>query len=99
MPPLERTPDPRDPNRPKTRLKGVAVQEPAAPGSPTVIGRYEVLQVIGRGAMGVVYKGRDPLLDRIVAVKTILAPTNMAKHVRQAFLERFDREAKAAARI
>jgi len=38
------------------------------------IGRYEVIKTIGKGAMGVVYKARDPLLDRVVAVKTILSP-------------------------
>ncbi len=86
--------------RTKTRLKGVApVDTPVAPVAPQTIGRYEVLEVIGRGAMGVVYKARDPLLDRIVAVKTIVAPSSLGKNVRKAFLERFEREAKAAARI
>ncbi len=36
-------------------------------------GRYEILGEIGRGAMGMVYKARDPLVDRIVAVKAIKA--------------------------
>jgi serine/threonine-protein kinase len=64
-----------------------------------MIGRYEIVEVIGRGAMGVVYKARDPLLDRVVAIKTIHTSTQLGKNVRKAFLERFDREAKAAARI
>jgi eukaryotic-like serine/threonine-protein kinase len=87
-------------SRTRTRLKGVSpVQPPAQQAPPKAIGRYEVLQVIGKGAMGVVYKARDPLLDRIVAVKTIHAPSSLSKSVRKAFFERFEREAKAAARI
>lgn len=63
------------------------------------IGRYEVIKTIGKGAMGVVYKARDPLLDRVVAVKTIAAPQQQGRRVRSAFLERFQREAKAAAKM
>jgi serine/threonine-protein kinase len=72
---------------------------PEAGGLPAQIGRYHVVSLIGRGAMGVVYKGRDPLLDRVVAIKTISAPAALGDRVRRAFLERFEREAKAAAGI
>jgi predicted Ser/Thr protein kinase len=56
------------------------------------IGRYEILEEIGRGAMGVVFKGRDPLIGRDVAVKTIAAGAAESADL----LERFHREAKAA---
>jgi eukaryotic-like serine/threonine-protein kinase len=63
------------------------------------IGRYEIIKTIGKGAMGVVYKAIDPLLDRTVAVKTIMSPQSSGRRVRSAFLERFQREAKAAAKM
>lgn len=88
--------------RTNTRLKGEAppgLEHGAGETARQRIGRYEVVKTIGKGAMGVVYKARDPLLDRVVAVKTIMSPQGQGRRVRSAFLERFQREAKAAAKM
>lgn len=87
--------------RTNTRLKAEAPPGMSLSGEEgrKSIGRYEVIKTIGKGAMGVVYKARDPLLDRVVAVKTIMSPQQQGRRVRSAFLERFQREAKAAAKM
>lgn len=56
------------------------------------IGRYEILEEVGRGAMGVVFKAQDPLIGRLIALKTITA--SVADD--PGLVERFRREAKAA---
>ena len=57
-------------------------------GQPTKIGKYDVLRLIGRGGMGVVYEALDPKLERHVAIKMILGAT-------PGLLARFDREARS----
>ena len=61
------------------------------------IGRYEIEKTIGRGAMGVVYLARDPIIDRLVALKTLRVDLD-AEHADE-FRERFVREARAAGRL
>jgi len=91
---------PENRGRTVSRMRFVAPPGMSVSGDEVkTIGRYEIVQVIGKGAMGVVYKARDPLLDRIVAVKTIGSPRGVGKRVRAAYFERFEREAKAAAKM
>lgn len=63
---------------------------------PARLGRYEIVRELGKGAMGVVYEGRDPALNRRVAIKTarkdVMESTGMAEEM----MERFLREAHSA---
>ena len=62
------------------------------------IGKYEIHSVLGKGAMGVVYKGFDAALDRVVAIKTVrrdLIDPDVAAQI----LSRFQTEARAAGRL
>jgi serine/threonine protein kinase len=61
------------------------------------LGRYEVIGELGQGAMGVVYKARDPLIDRVVAIKTI--NLGLAMDEKEEYEGRFYQEAKAAGRL
>ena len=59
------------------------------------IGKYEVVERIGQGAMGEVYKAHDPVLNRFVAVKTMSGVLTADDEL----VERFRREAQSAARL
>jgi serine/threonine-protein kinase len=61
------------------------------------LGRYEVLGELGRGAMGVVYRARDPIIDRVVALKTI--HSGRSGEAAASFTERFFQEARSAGRL
>ncbi len=68
-------------------------------GQPVSFGRYQVLEPLGRGSMGTVYKGNDPAIDRLVALKTIRLDTIADPTELSELKERLTREAKAAGNL
>jgi len=62
------------------------------------IGRYDIIEELGRGAMGVVYKASDPTIGRIVAIK-VISPNPSVDMGKTRGLELFMREARAAGRL
>ena len=68
---------------------------------PQMLGDYELLQELGRGGMGIVYRAFQRSVNRLVALKVIRPDrlASMTKATRQKIIERFRTEAEAAARI
>lgn len=64
----------------------------------TRLGKYDIRRELGKGAMGVVYEGFDPVIERTVAIKTIL-PQKLSGEEAVNVLARFKREAQAAGRL
>jgi serine/threonine-protein kinase len=65
---------------------------------PQSLGRYKIKGVLGKGAMGLVYDGLDPTLDRRVAIKTIRT-TTLDEATARHYAMRFRREVRAVARL
>ncbi|OGR87741.1 MAG: hypothetical protein A3A86_02615 [Elusimicrobia bacterium RIFCSPLOWO2_01_FULL_60_11] len=63
------------------------------------LGRYEILKELGRGAMGVVYLGKDPKINRTVAIKTMMFDDDVAEADLKDMKERFFREAESAGKL
>ena len=73
-------------------LTGGGVEKP-------MLGRYQVDRELGKGAMGVVYQGRDPKIGRVVAIKTLALSAEFEGADLQDARERFFREAETAGRL
>jgi serine/threonine-protein kinase len=68
-------------------------------GVKPTVGRYEILMELGKGAMGTVYKGRDPKINRLLAIKTIRFSDEFEEKQLQEIKERFFREAELAGKL
>ena len=64
-----------------------------------MLGRYEVEKELGKGAMGVVYLGKDPKIGRVVAIKTLALSQEFEADELAEVKERFFREAQTAGRL
>jgi len=64
-----------------------------------MLGRYQLEQELGRGATGIVYRGRDPQTGRVVAIKTVALSRGLEPGELQEVSERFVREAETARRL
>jgi len=73
-------------------LEGTAVEKP-------MLGRYQVERELGKGAMGVVYLGKDPKIGRVVAIKTMALSQEFEADELDDVKQRFFREAETAGRL
>ncbi len=84
--------DDQSAEQPETKHRGATEQNnPNTHGAPGRIGRYEVIDHLGSGAMADIYRARDPEIDRVVAIKVLKSSLSNEQD-----LDRFFREAKAA---
>ena len=79
--------------------KGTAITSTINSSTPGMLGRYKVLKELGRGAMGLVYLGKDPTIQRFVAIKTMRLDHIDNDDKLQDFKTRFFREAESTGRL
>ena len=99
----------REPPRPATRRPALEIKDDeqtmsdapvAGRGKPKrTLGRYEIERELGKGAMGVVYLGRDPKINRVVAIKAIPLAEEFEEEDLAEARARFFREAEMAGRL
>ncbi|MHB9155550.1 MAG: CHASE2 domain-containing protein, partial [Endomicrobiales bacterium] len=82
----------------KGSAEGTVILEGAASAMPT-LGRYEIVKELGRGAMGTVYLGKDPKINRQVAIKTVRFDDDVDEATMKSVMERFFREAESAGNL
>jgi eukaryotic-like serine/threonine-protein kinase len=82
-----------------TRRRGPHISLPDNGLQKPVLGRYELIKELGRGAMSVVYLGRDQKINRTVAIKTLSFKDEFEDGVPEEIAQRFFREAETAGRL
>jgi len=87
------------PPRPGVTKPEMTTATNAAPPARRTLGRYELERVIGRGAMATVYLGRDPTINRRVAIKTLPLAEEFAENDLATARSHFLREAESAGRL
>jgi len=80
------------------QVEKMSAPEPTPAPELKTVGRYNIERTLGKGAMGVVYEGIDPKLNRRVAIKTILK-SHLDPDTAKDYSMRFSREAQAVARL